>query len=314
MKTMLLLMQLLDDHDNDDHTADADDDDNDNHSNDDYDVAAAAAVAMMIMITIMATMVLMDDYADDADDALFLVLLPQLLHLWSDKDDGDNSAEDDADDNDDVLFLVLLPQLLHLWSDNDGGDNSANDNDDVLFLVLLPQLLHLWSDKDDGDNSADDDADHNDDVLFLVLLPQLFHAGRSAGQSAHPVPGARRDLRCHAASWRPNDVQPPSLQPARRHPGNQGVGWGWGGGVEASLVQLVERWTEKPDAILSRVRVPGAARLLLLLLLLLLLVLLLLLPESAFSADSLTVSVQPPCAIACISICTEYRIQKFYCL
>ena len=46
-------------------------------------------------------------------------------------------------------------------------------------------------------------------------------------------------------------------------------------------------------AILTRVRVPGATRDCL--------------PESAFSADSLTVSVQPPCAIACINICAHVK-------
>ena len=35
------------------------------------------------------------------------------------------------------------------------------------------------------------------------------------------------------------------------------------------------------------------------------------LPESTFSADSLTVSVQPPCAIVCIEICTLEAIPLF---
>ena len=44
--------------------------------------------------------------------------------------------------------------------------------------------------------------------------------------------------------------------------------------------------TKKPDEILTRVRVPGAASFFSL-------------PESTFSADSLAVSVQPPFAITC---------------
>ena len=44
--------------------------------------------------------------------------------------------------------------------------------------------------------------------------------------------------------------------------------------------------TKKPDEILTCVRVPGAASFFSL-------------PESTFSADSLTVSVQPPFAITC---------------
>ena len=50
-------------------------------------------------------------------------------------------------------------------------------------------------------------------------------------------------------------------------------------GVE--IVQLVECPTEKPSAKLTRVRVPGAARDFFL-------------TQLTFSADSLTVSVQPP--------------------
>ena len=57
------------------------------------------------------------------------------------------------------------------------------------------------------------------------------------------------------------------------------------------MAQLVERPTEKPGAILTRVRVPGAAR-----------DFFIFIPESAFSADSLTVSIKPSCSIACISI------------
>ena len=57
------------------------------------------------------------------------------------------------------------------------------------------------------------------------------------------------------------------------------------GGV--GVAQLVERQTEKPVAILTRVQVPVRQ--------------IIFLPESASSADSLTVSVQPPCAVACIT-------------
>ena len=57
---------------------------------------------------------------------------------------------------------------------------------------------------------------------------------------------------------------------------------------EAGIAELVERLIEKPGAILARVRVPGAARDFF--------------PESTSGADSLPVSVQPPCEIACIKI------------
>ena len=57
----------------------------------------------------------------------------------------------------------------------------------------------------------------------------------------------------------------------------------------AETVQLVERPTEKPSTILTRVRVPGATRDFL--------------KKSTSSADSLTVFVQPRCAIACINSC-----------
>ena len=61
------------------------------------------------------------------------------------------------------------------------------------------------------------------------------------------------------------------------------------GGI--GVAQLVERQTEKPGAILTRFQVPVRQ--------------IIFLPESASSADSLTVSVHPPCAIACItSVCT----------
>ena len=58
----------------------------------------------------------------------------------------------------------------------------------------------------------------------------------------------------------------------------------------AETAQLIERPVEKPGAIRMRVRVPGDAR-----------------DFSprvmASGADSLTVSVQPPCAITCLSVC-----------
>ena len=56
-----------------------------------------------------------------------------------------------------------------------------------------------------------------------------------------------------------------------------------------SRVGTASHW--KPGATLTRVRVPGVGRIFL--------------PKSAFSADSLTVSVQPPCAIVCINICAR---------
>ena len=68
----------------------------------------------------------------------------------------------------------------------------------------------------------------------------------------------------------------------------------------AETAQLIERPAEKPGAIRMRVRVPGAARdfspgvnfp-----------------PELTSSADSLTVSAQPPCAVACINtLCARYN-------
>ena len=95
------------------------------------------------------------------------------------------------------------------------------------------------------------------------------------------------------------------------------------------MVQWVERPTEKPAAVLARVRVPGAARdfsptvnsifllestrffswsqldfsprvnsIFLL--------------ESTSGADSLTVSVQPRCAVACINICSCVRNPKHW--
>ena len=75
----------------------------------------------------------------------------------------------------------------------------------------------------------------------------------------------------------------------------------------AGIVQLVERPTEKPGAILTRVRVPSAAR-----------DFFVVVPVSTPSADSLTVSTQPPGAIACINICAHIKAPKhrqpFHCL
>ena len=71
----------------------------------------------------------------------------------------------------------------------------------------------------------------------------------------------------------------------------------------AGIAQCVERRTEKPGAILTRVRVPRFS---------------FSFPVSAFSADSLTVSAQPPCAIACINICADVNNPKhwqpYHCL
>ena len=61
--------------------------------------------------------------------------------------------------------------------------------------------------------------------------------------------------------------------------------------------QLVDYPIEKPGAILTRVWVSGAAKDFFL-------------PESTSSADSLTVSVQPPCAIECINICVHVKNPK----
>ena len=59
----------------------------------------------------------------------------------------------------------------------------------------------------------------------------------------------------------------------------------------AAIAQWVERPTEKPGAVLTRVRVPGAARDFFFSIFF---SHFFSFPESTFSADSLTVSVQPP--------------------
>ena len=74
--------------------------------------------------------------------------------------------------------------------------------------------------------------------------------------------------------------------------------------VSAGMAQLVERPTEKPKAILTRVRVRGGARDFFFFFFFSPL------PESTFSADSLTVSVQPPCEIACIDMCPRVKTPK----
>ena len=71
------------------------------------------------------------------------------------------------------------------------------------------------------------------------------------------------------------------------------LGFNVGLPVRAGISHWVKRPTEKPGVILTRVRVPGAARDFL--------------SESAFSADSLKVSVQPPYATACIKICVHVK-------
>ena len=74
------------------------------------------------------------------------------------------------------------------------------------------------------------------------------------------------------------------------------LGFNVGLPVRAGISHWVKRPTEKPGVILTRVRLPGAARDFL--------------SESAFSADSLKVSVQPPCAVACIKICVQVKNPK----
>ena len=68
--------------------------------------------------------------------------------------------------------------------------------------------------------------------------------------------------------------------------------------VRDGIAQLVEHQTEKPGAILMKVQFPGAARDFL--------------ADSAFSADCLTVSVQPPCAITCLNICAHVENPKHW--
>ena len=62
----------------------------------------------------------------------------------------------------------------------------------------------------------------------------------------------------------------------------------------AGTVQLVECPIEKPSAILTRVRVRGAACVFS--------------PKSTFSAASVTMSVKPSCAITCVDICAHVKI------
>ena len=64
---------------------------------------------------------------------------------------------------------------------------------------------------------------------------------------------------------------------------------------EGHVIQLVESRTGTP---LIQVPFPGTARVSL--------------PESTVSADSLTVSVQPPCVLACIDICVHVNDPKHY--
>ena len=70
------------------------------------------------------------------------------------------------------------------------------------------------------------------------------------------------------------------------------------------VAQLIDRPTETPGAVLTRVRVPGATRDFL--------------PESASSGDSPPVSLQPTCVIACINICAHVKNPKhwqpYHCL
>ena len=62
--------------------------------------------------------------------------------------------------------------------------------------------------------------------------------------------------------------------------------------------EWVQRLTEKPGAILTRVRISGVGRIFL--------------PKSASSADAVTVSVQPPCAVVCINICAHVQNPKHW--
>ena len=68
------------------------------------------------------------------------------------------------------------------------------------------------------------------------------------------------------------------------------------GGGGGDVAQLVERRTGTP---LRQVQFPGAARDFFP-------------PESTFSADSLTVSEQLLCAIACINICSRVKDPKHW--
>ena len=71
------------------------------------------------------------------------------------------------------------------------------------------------------------------------------------------------------------------------------------------IAQLVQCPTEMPGASLTQVQVPGRARDFSL-------------PESTFCADSLTVSIQAPCAVTCINICAHVKnlkhLQPYNCL
>ena len=73
----------------------------------------------------------------------------------------------------------------------------------------------------------------------------------------------------------------------------------------AGIAHLAECPTENPGTILMQVGVVGVAREIFL-------------PDGASSADFLMVSVQPPCAITHISVCTHVKNptywQPYHCL
>ena len=116
-------------------------------------------------------------------------------------------------------------------------------------------------------------------------LPDSCLLVTKVGSSSVPLQVGDRWVRAWVIRWRCIQTGPD------RYP--QGAG----------IAQCVERRTEKPGAILTRVRVPRFS---------------FSFPESAFSADSLTMCAQPPCAIACINICADVNNPKhwqpYHCL
>ena len=107
---------------------------------------------------------------------------------------------------------------------------------------------------------------------------------------------ADREVRGHGSDPPPPLPQPPSPPPPLSEIMPLCTG--------AGIAQLVQRPTEKTGPVLTRVRVPGAAKVFV--------------PESTFRFQCLTLSVQPPCAIAGINICVHVKNPKhwqpYHCL
>ena len=107
---------------------------------------------------------------------------------------------------------------------------------------------------------------------------------------------ADREVRGHGSTPLPPPPTPPPQPPSPPPPLSEIMPLCTGAGI----AQLVQRPTEKTGAVLTRVRVPGAAKVVVFL------------PESTFSFECLTLSVQPPCAIAGINICVHVKNPKHW--